>query len=202
MMYLINETYENTIIINKSKFITYAYRVNNTDEVDEILKDLHKKYYDSTHICYAYIIDDGNIQKANDDGEPAKTAGVPILDIIKKKDITNVLVCVIRYFGGILLGANGLVKAYSSSALEVLNKASLYKKVNVLSFKLTLNYKEYEKLKKINEITIKDQTFFNDVYVISEINKELEPELDSILIRNGIDAKASDLKDIISEVKL
>lgn len=202
MSYLINETYENTIIINKSKFITYAYRVNNIDEVNNILKALGKKYYDSTHICYAYILDNGNIQKAFDDGEPAKTAGYPILDVLKKKNMDNILVAVIRYFGGILLGANGLVKAYSSSSSEVLKDAVLYEYKKVLTFNLTINYKEYDNLKKINDIKILEQNFLNDVFVKCVIDENKKDDLASILISNNIEVKPSNIIITNVEVKI
>lgn len=202
MSYLINKTYENTIIINKSKFIAYAYRVNSVDEVNDILKDLHKKYYDSTHICYGYILDQGMIQKAFDDGEPAKTAGYPILDVLKKKDMDNILVAVIRYFGGILLGANGLVKAYSSSCSEVLKNAILYEYKTVLTFDLTLSYKEYDTLTNINDIKIIEQNFLNDVHVKCVIDENKKDGIDSILISNNIEVKPSNIKIATTEIKI
>ena len=102
-MYRINEEYENKIIINKSIFITHLYRVNNVDEVNDILASTRKKYYDATHNCYAYIIgDNGDIKKASDDGEPSKTAGFPMLDVLEKNNVTNILAITTRYFGGIL----------------------------------------------------------------------------------------------------
>ena len=81
----------------------------------------NKKYYDATHNCYAYIIDNGNIQKCSDDGEPNGTAGYPILNVIKKKNLTNTFVAVVRYFGGIKLGAGGLTRAYTKACAGVLN---------------------------------------------------------------------------------
>ena len=99
-MFRINNTYENTIVINKSEFITHLYRVESVEVVDEILAKTRKKYYDATHNCYAYIIGDNQeIQKASDDGEPQKTAGAPMLDVLKKKNMTNILVITTRYFG-------------------------------------------------------------------------------------------------------
>ena len=88
---LIQQYYENTIIINKSRFIAEAFRVNTLDEIEDILTKTRKKYYDANHHCYAYRLDE-NRQKCSDDGEPAKTAGAPILDVLNKMDITNILV--------------------------------------------------------------------------------------------------------------
>ncbi|MDE6655731.1 MAG: YigZ family protein, partial [Anaeroplasmataceae bacterium] len=135
-MKFIQGNYENTIVIQKSKFIAEAYRVNSLEEIEEILASIRKKYYDATHHCFAYRLQN-NIQKMSDDGEPAKTAGAPILDVILKQDITNILIVVTRYFGGILLGAGGLVRAYSSAASAVLEQASFYQLSEQNKFQIT-----------------------------------------------------------------
>lgn len=114
----INNNSEYTEIINKSKFVGYSFCLQNLRQVDDILRDLKQKYSDATHICYAYKFF-GN-EKAVDDGEPQGTAGRPILDSIKKQNLSNVLVVVIRYFGGIKLGAGGLTRAYAGIAQKVL----------------------------------------------------------------------------------
>ena len=122
-MLRIQNTYENEIVIEKSRFITRIFRVNDIDMVNSILEEIRKKHYDATHNCYAYILGDNQeIQKCSDDGEPQKTAGFPMMDVLKKNNLTNVLVIVTRYFGGILLGAGGLVRAYSDSVAQVLKK--------------------------------------------------------------------------------
>ena len=124
---LIKDTVENTIIIQKSEFITRLFRVNNIDEVNLKLQEIRKKHYDAKHNCYAYILGDNQeIQKASDDGEPQKTAGFPMLDVLKKNNLTNILAITTRYFGGILLGSGGLIRAYSSSVSEALKKAVFY----------------------------------------------------------------------------
>ena len=160
-MYRINEEYENKIIINKSIFITHLYRVNNVDEVNDILTNIRKKYYDATHNCYAYIIgDNGDIKKASDDGEPSKTAGFPMLDVLEKNNLTNILAITTRYFGGILLGAGGLVRAYSSSVSEALKNVKLYDIKPQIKFSLTLSYSGYNTLiKTINYINVIDTSF-------------------------------------------
>ena len=86
----IKDVIENTIIIDKSKFITTLYPVETVEEINLILQAARKKYYDATHNCYAYIIDGGNVQKCSDDGEPSKTAGFPMLDVLKKNDLLEV----------------------------------------------------------------------------------------------------------------
>lgn len=103
--------------IKKSKFIGLLFNVKNIEEVEDILLRLKKEHKKATHICYAYKITNGvEIVKFSDDGEPNGTAGKPILSVIEKRKITNVLICVIRYFGGIKLGAGGLVRAYTKCA--------------------------------------------------------------------------------------
>ena len=127
-MYTINRIYEFTQEIKKSDFICTLIPVNSIEEVNEHLKSLRKKYYDATHNCYSYVLtdkDNNSIVKASDDGEPSQTAGVVILDVLQKNELTNVLAVVTRYFGGIKLGAGGLVRAYSSSTSGAVKIAEL-----------------------------------------------------------------------------
>ena len=122
-MNTINKNESNEIIVNKSKFITYISKVTSIDEVNSLLKELKKEYNDATHICYAYQI--GTFKKAFDDGEPNHTAGMPILRIIEQNNLDNIIIIVIRYFGGIKLGASNLTRTYLLSAKEVLNKVDI-----------------------------------------------------------------------------
>ena len=116
-MKLIN-TY--TLEIKKSKFIAYYYEINDKDEVDSILNDLKKEHKKAKHIPYAYKI--GNLIKKSDDKEPSNTAGTPIYNIIMQNELENVLICVVRYFGGIKLGAGLLTRSYLNSTKEVIKK--------------------------------------------------------------------------------
>ena len=129
----IKKTIYNEITINKSKFITYIYNVDDEEQVKEILKNIKIEYKDATHYCYSYIID--NVKRFNDDGEPSGTAGVPILNVLENNNLNHVLAIVVRYFGGIKLGAGGLVRAYSKSISESLLKGeicNLKKGINIL----------------------------------------------------------------------
>lgn len=157
--------YENTIVIQKSRFIAEAYRVNTVEEIEEILTITRKKYYDATHHCYAYRLkDDASIQKMSDDGEPAKTAGAPMLDVLVKQQITNILVIVTRYFGGTLLGAGGLVRAYSSATSEVLKKAIFYETEEQVRFTLTVSYSSYQTLiKMMPYVQIEKASFMSEI---------------------------------------
>lgn len=107
----------------KSRFIANIFHVESVTEADEKIKQINKKYYDAKHNCYAYIVD--GIEKCSDDGEPSKTAGAPMLDILKKNEFTNVLVVVTRYFGGILLGTGGLVRAYSEATKRAIENSDV-----------------------------------------------------------------------------
>ena len=133
------------IIINKSRFITILTNINDIDKVKEKLEEIKKKYKDATHYCYAYIIN--NHEKCSDNGEPSGTAGMPILNVLKQNDLTNILCVVIRYFGGIKLGAGGLIRAYSTSASVALNKATITNIVN--GYNITIEF-SYNNLKQID----------------------------------------------------
>jgi len=117
-MKIIIENNEITYIKEKSKFIGYVFKVNNLDEITNHLNALKQEYHDATHICYAYILP--NAKKYFDDNEPSGCAGKPILEILEKNNLNYVLAIVVRYFGGIKLGSNGLIRAYSNTIKEAL----------------------------------------------------------------------------------
>lgn len=117
---------ESEKIIEKSKFITFSAHVESEEEAREFLAEIRSKHSLATHVCYAFIADKtGNLQRFSDDGEPQGTAGVPILEVLKAKKLFETAVAVVRYFGGVKLGAGGLVRAYSSSAAENLDQADV-----------------------------------------------------------------------------
>ncbi|MBP1676736.1 MAG: putative Impact protein [Bacteroidetes bacterium] len=112
-----------------SKFLSFAIPVNDTDEIKEIVKEYRKRFFDARHVCYAYMIGAEREKfRTNDDGEPSGTAGRPILGQINSRELTNILVIVIRYFGGILLGTGGLVVAYKEATADALDKAEVIEK--------------------------------------------------------------------------
>ena len=114
------------IVIKKSRFIGYAFLVSSAEEANEKLAALRKRQWDASHHCSAYVLGaDKQLQKYSDDGEPQGTAGMPILQVLHHKDVTNTMVVVVRYFGGVLLGAGGLVRAYSEAAAKALDAAGL-----------------------------------------------------------------------------
>lgn len=181
-MKTVKENIKNEIIINKSRFITLLIKINNLDEIEKNLKEIKKKYKDATHYCYAYII--GNKEKCSDNGEPSGTAGMPILNVLKQNDLTNILCVVIRYFGGIKLGAGGLIRAYSTSASEALNKTNI---VNLIKgYKIVIEF-NYDNIKQINyllkDIQIKKEygnTITYTFYIKEDSLNKIENELSKI----------------------
>lgn len=112
-----------------SKFLSFAIPVNDVEEIKEILKEYRKKFFDARHVCYAYML--GHERKefrANDDGEPSGTAGKPILGQINSRELTDILIIVVRYFGGVLLGTSGLITAYKEAANDALENAEIVEK--------------------------------------------------------------------------
>ena len=128
----------NEIIVNKSRFITILVNISETSEVQEKVEHYKRLYKDATHYCKAYIV--SNYSKCDDGGEPSGTAGMPILNVLQNNELTNVLCIVIRYFGGIKLGAGGLVRAYSKSVSEALKKANIVSLVEGYYIELEFSY--------------------------------------------------------------
>ena len=138
-LYTISEDIENSLKIKNSNFITYLFYINSINDILLNIKKLKELHPKATHHCYAYIL--GNISKYSDDGEPSSTAGAPILNVLKKNNLDNVLAVVVRYFGGIKLGASGLVRAYTMSITEALLKTELVLVVCGVKVKVKLDYR-------------------------------------------------------------
>ena len=182
-MKYIDSIYTNEIVILKSRFITSIYKVESIDEVNDILNKTRKKYYDASHNCYGYILGDkAEIQKCSDDGEPQKTAGFPILDVLKKNEVTNILCIVTRYFGGTLLGAGGLVRAYSESCSECLKKAKILIKKELNTLIVKLDYSSYNTLiSSLKDIIILDTSYASDITIkLAVDNNRLDSTIQSI----------------------
>lgn len=130
----------------KSVFIGYACPVKTEAEATDFIARIRKKHSDATHNCYAYQLNGGGIARYSDDGEPQGTAGVPILDVIKKSGADDCCVVVTRYFGGILLGAGGLVRAYANGAKIALEAAHIVTYENYTEFRIVCDYAAYQKL--------------------------------------------------------
>ena len=149
-----------------SKFLSFAMPVKTVEEIKEVISGFRKKFHDARHICYAYVLgSEGAEFRANDDGEPSGTAGRPILGQIHSKGITDVLVVVVRYFGGVLLGTGGLVSAYKEAASVALEDAVVVVKNVEIQCEIHFQYpmmNEVMKLVKDSETVINKQYFEND----------------------------------------
>lgn len=139
--YTVKQAGVHEIIIQKSRFIGYVERVNSETEAQQFIQRIKKEHHDATHNCSAYIIGDHDeIQKANDDGEPSGTAGIPMLEVLKKQNLKNTAVVVTRYFGGIKLGAGGLIRAYGSTTSETIKTIGVVRGELMQGFLLTFEY--------------------------------------------------------------
>lgn len=130
----------------KSKFIGYAKPVSTQDEAVEFINSIKSKHWDATHNVYAYVLRENNTQRYSDDGEPSGTAGVPVLDVILKENVTDVCVVATRYFGGTLLGAGGLVRAYSHTSKIALDAAHIITMANCQIYSVIFDYSFYDRL--------------------------------------------------------
>lgn len=127
--------------IKKSRFLTYIYPIEREDQVNELLKQLKKDHHKANHHCWAYILGHHyEIQRMSDDGEPSGTAGVPMLEVLKKQDLTNILVVVVRYFGGIKLGGGGLIRAYAGCVSDSLKQMTIMQNISQQIVHLGISY--------------------------------------------------------------
>lgn len=188
-----NETAE--IIEKKSKFIADIYPVRNVEEAENKIKEIKKKYYDAKHHCIAYRIieEDRIIEKSSDDGEPSGTAGAPILNILQGNNLCNVLVVVTRYFGGILLGTGGLVRAYSDATKRAIQKSELLFQKDGFELVIEIDYSNLENFKyycKNNNINIINISYAENI----RIKIEMEKEKKSIFIKKIEEQKINIIK--------
>lgn len=174
------------IVEKKSKFIATLFYVQSEEQAQEIIKSVKKQYFDARHNCFAYRIMSENVltERQSDDGEPSGTAGGPLLNILAKNNLCNVLVIVTRYFGGILLGTGGLVRAYSEAAMKVIQTASIANETCGLEVEIELNYTQLDLFKYYcnkNNINIVDIVYENNIKCFIEVTNE---ELGEIVDKN------------------
>ena len=149
----IEEITEHTLVIKKSEFICTLIPLNDENKINETIDYYKDKYKDATHNCIAYLV--GTKERANDDGEPSGTAGLPMLNVLKKQELSNIIAIVTRYFGGIKLGAGGLTRAYSQAVVEALKEANIVEKHLIDVYDVSFDYsftKKFEHLLKVNAI--------------------------------------------------
>ncbi len=171
-------------IEKRSRFIGYCRPVKTQDEAAAFISEIRTRHWDATHNVYAYILSDGQIMRYSDDGEPQGTAGVPVLEVMKKSGITDAVVVVTRYFGGIMLGAGGLVRAYSHGASIAIAAAKVIKMQLCAECTVSCSYSRYGKVSSlIPEIggVIDDSDFGQDVDILFHIPEEKLPKLNKAL---------------------
>ncbi len=174
-MYLKEET-ENTLVIEKSRFICFIRHVKSEEEYREYLNEIRKRYHDATHVCSALICH--NIRRSSDDGEPSGTAGAPILNVLDKNDMDETCALVVRYFGGIKLGAGGLIRAYSSSVSECLKKGVKVIDEIYPKYQLKLSYEAANRIDHYlrNNAILSDTLYDSDVTYIFVLDDEKKLE--------------------------
>ncbi|HEC43166.1 MAG TPA: YigZ family protein [Bacteroides sp.] len=184
-----------------SKFLAFAFPVSSTKEIKSIQERLRKEYHDARHHCYAYRLGAAkNEVRANDDGEPSNSAGKPILGQIQAYDLSNVLVIVIRYFGGTLLGVGGLINAYRSAAAEALKKATIIDAVETDLIEISYTYPLTNAIKKIiddEKMTVKEQNFTDTCMMVSEVRKSRTIHVLELV--NKLTGAKAELKDPIPD---
>ena len=187
------------LIIKKSEFITELYRAFSLEEVQSIIKDAHKRHPKSTHICTAYRIKD--IERSNDDGEPGGTAGLPMLEVLRKQNIVDVCALVIRYYGGIQLGAGGLTRAYNNSIVSALETIQLNPLIQIHEFTLRfpLSFADIILNRTKDKIIIK-KAFTEDVTLILQSEDDLFLDELKELTRGQIEVISMQNKEIEKNV--
>lgn len=181
-MKTISKKITNELIIKNSKFITIIYPITSIENIQGLIDETKLVYPKATHYCYAYIIDD--IKRSSDDKEPSGTAGIPMLNVLEKESYTNILAITVRYFGGIKLGAGGLVRAYSKSVKEALNIATTIDLELGYRVQITASYSEQKEL---------DYLLKNALIIRKEYQENIEYEVliskDSIQVLNNFDCQ-------------
>ena len=177
------EKLEEEIVEKKSKFIATLCYIKNEEQANNLIKDIKRQYHDARHNCFAYSVmtESGVVERFSDDGEPSGTAGGPMLNILGKNNLCNVLVVITRYFGGILLGTGGLVRAYSDATIKVINSATIAKETIGLEAEVEIEYAQLEGFKYYcnkNNIRIVNVAYEDNIKCYVEVTKE---ELENIV---------------------
>ena len=186
----IKENISAEITEKKSKFIANLFYIESQEEAEKIIKETKKKYHDARHNCIAYRVIENElvIEKSSDDGEPSGTAGAPMLNILQKNNLCNVLVIVTRYFGGILLGTGGLVRAYSDATIKAIEASEKVLKINGIEAQVETEYNNLEIFKyycKNNDIDITNIEYFDIIKCKIELeNRVYEKLIEDINAKN------------------
>ncbi|NMH75194.1 YigZ family protein [Bacillus sp. RO2] len=168
---------EHEITIQKSRFIAHIARATTEEEAQSFIQEIKKRHWDANHNCSAYMIGEKNqIQKASDDGEPSGTAGVPILEVLKKKDLKDTVVVITRYFGGIKLGAGGLIRAYGKATSEGINATGMVERKLVQIMHTNVEYTLLGKIE--NELRSSAIHLLKDIHYLEDVTFNVYVEED------------------------
>ena len=183
----ISKITEGYITEQRSKFISYAVPVQTPEQAKEIIDNYRKQYYDARHVCWAYMLGVNRTQsRANDDGEPSSTAGKPILGVINSHELTDVLIVVVRYFGGVKLGTGGLIVAYRAAALDAVNNADIIEKTVDADISIAFEYPFLNGIMRVikeEQPQIISQKFENDCEMTLRIRKGDMEKLQTRLLK-------------------
>jgi uncharacterized YigZ family protein len=178
-MLLLKESIIHEIEINKSRFICYLSYASTQKEAKDFVLSIKKQNYDATHNCSAYIVGDhGEYGGSSDDGEPSKTAGSPMLEVLRKKEVTNIVAVVTRYYGGIKLGAGGLIRAYSKSVSDALKLANLIPYIIYSTLEIRCSYSYHADIEAVlKDYNVLDKLFDDAVTITLEVEQANQDNL-------------------------
>lgn len=206
--YTVKKDGTDQIIIQKSRFIGHVRRVETEEAAQSFIQEIKKQHHDATHNCSAYLIGEHNqLQKANDDGEPSGTAGVPILEVLKKQHLQDTAIVVTRYFGGIKLGAGGLIRAYGNTTSQAIRATGIVKRQLMQGISITIDYTMLGKLE--NELRQSDYllahiTYLEKVELIVYVKKGEEQTFREWVVNLSSDQAimtSTDLKYVETDVE-
>ncbi|EOL42166.1 hypothetical protein RV11_GL001468 [Enterococcus phoeniculicola] len=177
--FTIKEDYQTEIEIKKSRFICFLKRIENEEQAKSFIQEIKKEHWKANHSCSAFVLGEKNaIQRSSDDGEPSGTAGVPMLEVLKKKEVINVLAVVTRYFGGTKLGAGGLIRAYSGAVAQAMDEVGIVRGVRQKEVMIQVSYPLLGKIQnylELNHYVTKDTLYTDAVTVIAMVDEEQLP---------------------------
>lgn len=207
--YTVKQAGSHEIVIQKSRFIGYVERVHTEEEAIQFVQKIRKKHHDATHNCFAYIVGENvQIQKANDDGEPGGTAGVPMLEVLRRLKLKNIAVVATRYFGGIKLGAGGLIRAYSTITSETLQHVGIVKGDLMQGVSITI---DYSLLGKVENLVRQPPYVVHDIHYLENVELIVYIPIDDVdtcfeqlidLTNNQIELKKTNQTYIETDVSL
>lgn len=207
--YTVKKSGSHEVIIQRSRFIGHIKRVHDEDEAQDFIQSIQKKHYNATHNCFAYIIgEQDQFQKANDDGEPGGTAGVPMLEVLKRLSLKNTVIVITRYFGGIKLGAGGLIRAYSSVTSDTIKAIGIVKRERMQGFSVQIEYPLLGKVEnhfRESAFIIENINYLDNVEILvySPIEQLEQFEKELVNVTNGqVTIEKSEQKFIEKEVDL